>query len=842
MTEWQLLETFFEKGLPLSHEDRLKLLETLPSDKAPLRAEIQALWEHSHDEEDFEALPQLSFQHLERYIMQRVPQELEIPGFVDCEPLAKGSTSTVYRAQQLKPKREVALKVLHCHVPSMDETARFELEQQALASLAHPNIATVFDAGVTPQGYPYFVMEFLDGMPLTQYCDQNQLGIHDRLLLFLNVCDAVMHAHQKQIIHRDLKPGNILVVQRDGKAVPKIIDFGVAKLKEGEIPAPFLTRAGMVIGTPAYMSPEQASGRRPDEVDTRADVYALGVLLFELLVGTPPLAEKLVQAGSVRAMCSLIERAEPVRASVWLRKAQGQEEMAGKRQLKVENLIKTLTQDLDWILLKALAKDPFDRYQAVSELSHDLHHHLGGFPVNARPPGSLYLLKKLIERHKRMTMFLSLVSAMLIIGYGGTVWGFIQTKRAERRAQSHLAEVNAIVAFNSEIFSNVGPFGEGYNITGKALLDIAATKLKEGYSGSPAIEVTLRQQLARSYKGLGFLDQAAEQYQLAYRTLVKLEESETPKALKILNRHAYIAYLQGRYDDSEHLIRSAIDAWVRYPNFATDARSAQVILSLALGGKGEREASKQIIKDAIQLKAEPDDHDIPIYNNYALLLRQWGEVEEAKKLLDSCLEQCLKFWEPEDPRILSLRHNQALLITRSNPKEAEKIYLDVLSLREKVLGPLHYDTLHTRSNLADFVGSVLGQKQRALDIISGFEGQVLNGPPTGLPITPIGLELAQNIGHYAMEVGDFERADKVLRKVIEERRKMFGVSHPKTFNSEVTLAENFFYRGQRAIAMQELEAILEHAEEALGSKHPTVLLYKRIYNNFKAAMIQPAGN
>lgn len=829
MTEWKTLETFFEKGLNLSADERLQLLETLPPEKSRLRAEIQELWEHSHEECDFGELPQLSFQKLEQFAMQKAPKDLEVPGFSEFQAIARGSTSTVYRAKQLKPRRLVALKVLHCHLPSMDENARFELEQQALATLAHPNIATVFDAGVTPQGYPYFVMEFLDGQPLTQYCDKEKLSIEDRLRLFLKVCDAVTHAHQKQIIHRDLKPGNILVVERDGIAVPKIIDFGVAKLHEREIPAPYRTRAGMVIGTPAYMSPEQASGRKPEDVDTRADVYALGVLLFELLVGNTPLGQELAQAGSVRAMCALIERQDPIRPSRWLEKAGDQSAMANNRKLTQETLKQRLTQDLDWILIKALARDPFDRYQAVSEFSRDLKNYLSGFPINARPPKSLYLLKKLMIRHKRMVLAFALVTTMLTIGYGGTVWGFIQTKRAQEQAQKNLEELNAIVQFNRNLFANVSPYKKGRGVSGQELLDEAASRIVRDYVGSPHIEATLHQELAKAYKELGLLEQAVQQYQIAHALWQRTGQTQTKRAQEALVEQAYALLNLGRYNQAQPIVEEAITTLSYVEGRERYLRRAQAVYALILGKNGERDAAKSVFDEVLQSDDNLSRFDVAVYANYAMLLTNWGEPEEGLKLLKKSLKYADKLLGPENPKMLAIRHNHARSLQASKPDEAEKLFSEVLEARTRILGLRHFQTLGTCSDFAYLIGNHLKDPQRALDLLLPHEEFVLKGPP--YEITK--LNVAQNIGHFLMETGRHERASEVLARVITGRRSLLGEDHEKTFNSEVTLTQNLFEMGKHNEAIRDLEEIIQRASPVLGTKNFYLREYKKILKAFR---------
>ena len=353
------------------------------------------------------------------------------------ERIGEGGCGVVYVAEQTEPvRRRVALKVIKLGMDTRQVVARFEAERQALAMMDHPNIAKVLDAGGTDTGRPYFVMELVRGIRITEYCDQNNLSIPERLDLFIKVCQAIQHAHQKGIIHRDIKPSNILVTLHDGVPVPKVIDFGIAKATESRLTdATVYTQLHQFIGTPAYMSPEQAEMSGLD-IDTRSDIYGLGVLLYELLTGRTPFDQKeLVEAGLDR-MRRMIREQEPVRPSTRFSSLQGEEltTTARRRSADAPRLIHVLRGDLDWIVMKCLEKDRTRRYETANGLAADLKRHLINEPVVARPPSTLYRVQKTVRRNKLVFAAGAIVASAIIAGFVVSAWSFLKEREARRLA------------------------------------------------------------------------------------------------------------------------------------------------------------------------------------------------------------------------------------------------------------------------------------------------------------------------------------------------------------------------------------------------------------------------
>jgi len=336
-----------------------------------------------------------------------------IPNYQIIKPLGEGGMGIIYLAEQIKPiKRQVALKVIKPGMDTRRVLSRFEAERQVLAILEHPNIARIYDAGMTDIHLPYFVMEYVDGIPVTTYCDKEKLNIEERLKLFIQICQAIHYAHQKGIIHRDIKPSNVLVSTKNGEAVPKLIDFGIAKALDPNFTEETIcTMAGQLIGTPEYMNPEQADlGNR--DIDTLSDIYSLGVLLYELLTGTLPFNPETLRKAAFQEIQRIICEQDPPRPSILLStETEETKTVAQKRHIVLKNLQRQLHDELEWIPLKALRKERQQRYQTATEMANDIYNYLNGNPLIAGPESTSYRVKKYLIKHK----FTSTVVGLLVI-------------------------------------------------------------------------------------------------------------------------------------------------------------------------------------------------------------------------------------------------------------------------------------------------------------------------------------------------------------------------------------------------------------------------------------------
>jgi serine/threonine protein kinase/Flp pilus assembly protein TadD len=430
-------EAIFEAAVALPPKQRAAYLDQACGQDTQLRRRIVLLLgSHDHAGDFLEPAPLAGPNPT--LVMPTPPAEKPgdvIGHYKIREKLGEGGCGVVYVAEQTEPvRRRVALKVIKLGMDTRSVIARFEAERQALALMDHPNIARVLDAGATETGRPYFVMELVRGIKITDYCDQNQLNTTQRLALFVQVCHAVQHAHQKGIIHRDIKPSNILVTLHDGVPVPKVIDFGIAKATEGRLTdLTVYTELRQFIGTPAYMSPEQAEMSGLD-IDTRSDIYSLGVLLYELLTGRTPFdAQELLRFG-LDAMRRTIREQEPLRPSTRLSTMVDAEltRVAKRQSAEPPKLVHFIRGDLDWIVMKALEKDRTRRFESASGLALDVQRFLKNEPIEARPPSGLYRFQKLVRRNKTAFAAAAAIVAALVLGLGLSLYLFVQERHALR--------------------------------------------------------------------------------------------------------------------------------------------------------------------------------------------------------------------------------------------------------------------------------------------------------------------------------------------------------------------------------------------------------------------------
>jgi serine/threonine protein kinase len=422
--------------------------------------------------------------------------------------IGEGGFGVVYMAEQEKPiRRRVALKIIKLGMDTNRVIARFEAERQALAMMEHPNIAKVLDAGATDTGRPYFVMELVKGIPITEYCDKNDLDTRQRLELFIDVCKAVQHAHQKGIIHRDIKPSNVMITLHDGKPVPKVIDFGIAKATQHRLTEKTLfTDFRHFMGTPVYMSPEQAEMSGLD-VDTRSDIYSLGILLYELLTGSTPLEEKMLLNAAHDEMCRMIREEEPEKPSTRLSTlGEMLAEVAKHRHVQPDQLCKIVRGDLDWVVMKTLEKDRTRRYETANELVLDIERHLRDEPVVAGPPSAVYRIKKFLRRNR---VLVTSVATVMVVLVGGIVASTIFAVRAERQAKISQAVTDFL---ENDVLASVDPAkAKGLEVTVRYILDEASESMADKFEDEPLVEASIHQTLGSTYLSLGEY-KAAEQH------------------------------------------------------------------------------------------------------------------------------------------------------------------------------------------------------------------------------------------------------------------------------------------------------------------------------------------
>jgi len=519
----QRVEELFQRAADLPREARAAFLERECPDPE-LRVLVQNLLRR-HEQKESLAAP-----HVAPDASTGEGPGTVIGRYKLLQHIGEGGFGSVYMAEQTQPVvRKVALKIIKLGMDTREVVARFEAERQALALMDHPNIAKVLDGGATETGRPYFVMELVRGISITEYCDQSNLSPRERLELFIEVCQAVQHAHQKGVLHRDIKPSNVLVTLHDGKPVPKVIDFGIAKAMHGRLTDKTLfTEFRQFIGTPAYMSPEQAEMSGLD-IDTRSDIYALGVLLYELLTGTTPFDTRALMEAGYGELQRIIREEEPPRPSVRI-STQGSVEIARHRRLDVHALTKLIRGDLDWIAMRALEKDRARRYASASELAEDVRRHLRDEPVEAGPPGATYRLRKFLVRNRAAVAWAGTIVVALVAGIAGTTWGLLAAARErdkavqnrllaeerldeverasaeavlqQNRAGEAIDQAHDVTSFLTETLSLSNPMVSGSaGMPVRELLDRAAEQVGR-LGDQPYAEASVRGTIGRAYRSL----------------------------------------------------------------------------------------------------------------------------------------------------------------------------------------------------------------------------------------------------------------------------------------------------------------------------------------------------
>ncbi|MHC4521477.1 MAG: serine/threonine protein kinase, partial [Planctomycetota bacterium] len=559
--------------------------------------------------------------------------------------LGEGGMGVVYLARQDEPvTRHVALKVIKPGMDSARVIARFEAEQQALALLEHPHLARVYDAGLTATSRPYFVMEHVKGIPITKYCDEYKLTIEERLHLFLHVCQAVQYAHQKGIIHRDIKPSNILVSIEDDEAVPKIIDFGVARAVSQPLTEKTLyTEEGQLIGTPEYMSPEQADLNNQD-IDTRTDIYSLGVVLYELLAGVPPFDPQTFQAAGIEHMRKVICEEEPKTPSTKLSKtsADESEESARRRRTSVRALQRKLHGDLDWITLKALEKDRTRRYGSAGELAADIHRHLNREAVLAGPPSTVYRIQKFARRNRGLVTGISAVLAVLTAGVVVSTTFAIKADRARVEAQ-------AVSGFlTSSVLELIDPYKvANEEITRRSLLDAVSENLEQDFTGPPLAEATIRYTLGYAYWSIGVYELAESYLERAIEACQVHLGPEHATTLEWMETLGWTYLFQGRFLEAEQLLKRTLDCARRTLGEEHEQTGHTM---WALGSlcwfQGRYEEAEPLLEKAREIalrqRGEEDGHTVETTSSLVWVYFSRSRYEEAEELANKALATNLR--------------------------------------------------------------------------------------------------------------------------------------------------------------------------------------------------------
>jgi serine/threonine protein kinase/Tfp pilus assembly protein PilF len=700
--------------------------------------------------------------------------------------LGAGGMGVVYEAEQSEPvTRRVAIKILKLGMDTHSVVARFDAERQALAVMDHPGIAKVLDGGATETGRPFFVMELVHGVPLSEYCDFRRLTLSERVGLFIKLCQAVQHAHHKGVVHRDLKPSNVLVSEQDGVPDPKIIDFGVAKaIGQRLTEQTLVTQLGEAIGTPAYMSPEQAEASGMD-VDSRADIYSLGVMLYEVLVGDLPVDPREIGQQAFLARLVMRETSPPTPSTRFGALGDRQGTIAEFRHTPPAELRRELKGDLDWIVMRAMDADRNRRYETANGLALDLQRYLNNEPVLARSPSVKYRVGKFVRRHRAAVVAATGLAIAVVLGLVGTSAALIRAIRAEARVAREAAVAEQVSNFLVGLFEVSDP-GEalGNSVTARELLDSGAVRITDELADQPLVQARLMLTMGDAYRSLGLYQQARPMLErtLALRqTRFGENHIEVAEGLYQLGR---IIRLQGGYDEAEQLYHRALT--IQEARLGPD----HPVVAATLLGLGRTFVAR-------------------------------GKFDEAEPLLERSLRIQERALEPDDARITgSLGSLATLYMARGRYEEADSLFSRSLAIREKAYGSDHLTVAQVLSDL----GAVRWSQGQLDDADRLFRRSLVIRARVLGPDHPQLASILNNLGVLVWTRADYEQADSLYRRALGIYEQALGPDHRRTAGAVNNLAETRWKLGDYQEGERLFRRALAVKERVLEPQHPSIAI------------------
>jgi non-specific serine/threonine protein kinase/serine/threonine-protein kinase len=743
------------------------------------------------------------------------------------QKLGEGGMGEVYWAEQDKPiRRDVALKLIKAGMDTRQVVARFESERQALALMNHPNIARVFDAGATEHARPYFVMEYVRGVPIIEYCDKHRLTTPERLALFIHVCAGVQHAHQRGIIHRDIKPSNVLVTVEDDRPVPKIIDFGVAKATAQRLTEKSIyTQIGVLVGTPEYMSPEQAELTVSD-IDTRTDVYSLGVLLYELLIGVRPLRHADLRKASFTEICRMIQEDQPAKPSTRLT-SMGDASIEAARLRKSDplNLARELRGDLDWITMKALEKDRSRRYASPNEFAADIDRHLRHEPVLAGPPSVVYRTRKFVRRHRVGVAAVGFVAVALVLGLVSTAYGLVRATRAESATRIEAGTAEQVSSFLVDLFEVSDPSeARGNTITAREILDAGVERIEVGLADEPRLRARLLDTIGRVYSNLGLLRDAEPLLRSALTTRQEILGHDHGATLATMRELGNLLNDLDHYDEAKALLLEAIAIHERlHGNEDPQTLEAKNALARVYYRQGRYDDAEKLYLATLETQwmVLGKNHPSALSTMYWLGLNHilHGQFDDAESLLAEALDAQRQIIGVDHPDTL----RTALALARAHESvgrydQAEELYLETLRHRQRVLGPDHPETMVARGRLAYtyFYQGRLDDAESILRELLERRQRVLG---------PHHRDTVQNtftLGYVCKIQGRLDEAESLTKQALEKSLKVHGLNHVDTMHAMHNLGEIYVAQGRLSEAEEMFLEVLEVRQRELGEKHPNV--------------------
>ncbi|MHC4072295.1 MAG: tetratricopeptide repeat protein, partial [Planctomycetota bacterium] len=770
-------------------QERAAFLDKACGDDGDLRSKVEDLLKAHSQAGDFLEEPVIGAN-----VTLGDPHLTEGPGTIISrykilEKIGEGGMACVYMAEQKEPiRRKVALKVIKLGMDTEQVITRFEAERQALAMMDHPNIAKVLDAGATETGRPYFVMELVKGVSITEYCDKNKLNTHERLDLFMQVCNAVQHAHQKGIIHRDIKPSNVMVTLLDGRPVTKVIDFGIAKATCLELTEKTLfTRYAQMIGTPEYMSPEQAEMSGLD-VDTRTDIYSLGVLLYQLLTGALPFDPEMLRAAGYAEIRRTIVEDEPPKPSTRL-SSLGEEakKVAESRGTKIALLVERLRKELEWIPLKAIRKDRARRYRSAAEMSDDVQNYLNGAPLIAGPESSLYRLKKSIHRNRALVISIISILVVLVAGIAVSTVLAISADRSRAEAERQARISQAVSDFlRDDLLGSADPWSgrsEGTSVI--SFLDAASKQLEGKFADEPLIEASIRRTLGSTYWHLGRYSEAEKHLKRSlevYRDRLGNEDFDTLLCMRELG---WVYHWLGKYEQGEPLLLEALEG-MRRTLSAEDGTLLYCMgwLSWLYINQGRYEEAEPLQAEAlevIQRKLGAEHEWVPSFMySIGYIYRLQQRFDEAEKLITKALDICRRIRGDLDIETLTIITALGSLYSdQQRYQDVERLWAEALEGRRKVLGEEHPETFGLMSSL----------------------------------------------GSLYLRQGKLHQAEPLLAEYYQKSREVLGEEHPKTFAAMSSLGSLYRRQGKLNQAEPLYAECYRKSREALGEEHPSIVQF-----------------
>ena len=853
-----LLMDLLAEAIELTGPQRLEFLDSSCKGQPELRRELEALL----------ACEAPASQMFETVLNQVARADPQIIGAYELlEPVGEGGMAVVYKAQQHRPvKRLVAVKLIKLGMDTRQFVARFESERQALAMMDHPSVARVYDAGSTDTGRPYFVMEYVPGERLVQWCDRRNLSIRQRLELFIGVCEAVEHAHRKGIIHRDLKNSNVLVTDVDGRALPKVIDFGVAKaMTERLTDGTMFTEQGQLIGTPEYMSPEQAELGALG-VDTRSDIYSLGVLLYELLAGVQPFASGTLRSGSYEQVQRLIREKDAPRPSSRLATVTDGEAIARRRRTELPTLIRNLRSELEWIPLKAMRKDREQRYRSAAELADDIRDYLSGRPLLAGPESARYRLRKFVRRHRAGVLMSAATLMLLLGGIFATSW---QAMRANREADTARRQAELAIKAREEAQQRQRETRQVADFQSNMLREIDVEAMGRGIK--QGFREQVRAAIAREYVGefpnrrkrtdaeidaaMAAYDEQARWAQPADVARRVIDEFVLERAGKTLDQEfadqplvkadimraiGWNYWGLGLYGKAEPYLRTALK--LRRDAVGSDQEEiAQGLAYLAgvLKDKGDTAAAGELYRESLgmyrRLHGDAHPHVAASLDNLGKMLFEIGEQAAAEPLLREALEMRRRLLGKEHVELAgSLNHLALLLRDKGDYAAAEPLFRESLAMYRKLLGDEHPFVAAALGNLAVLLKNTGDYKAAEALMLEALavRRKVLGDEH------PFVARALNNLGWLLDAMGEDARAEAILREALVLHRKLLGDEHPEIATSLNNLASLLQDKGDYAAAEPMYRESLAIYRKLLGDESA----YVATGLNNLASLLQDKGD